>query len=226
MQEPEISGRIEEELYGNFRSERLVILCCGHSFARLDLEQFRDWHVWAVNATITALPAWMLESPRTFWFANHLREVYDNPFQREFRTRVDAKYPRWRAIVHEDWMERFGQRMRVAYFYNGIRAEHPGAMGSVFCRALHTASRACFSEVVVAGSDMQRLRVKGVELRHTPHYVAPFEWKPTVPYRLNYQRGRIAEWARAGNLSGAIRIHGTSDWPKVRGGCPFLEWIP
>lgn len=222
----ETQGRIEDCLYGNFRGERLVILCCGHSFARLDLEQFRGWHVWAVNATITALPAWMLESPRTFWFANHLREVFDNVMQKEFARLVDEKYPRWRAIVHEHWMPRFAERMGVAYFYNGAQAEHPGPMGSVFCRALHTASRCSFSEIVVAGADMQRLRIPGVELRDTPHYVAPFEWKATVPYRLKYQRDLIAQWTKEGYLSGAIKLHSTSDWPKVRGGAPFRTWTP
>jgi len=219
-------GRIEEKLYGRYRAERLALLCCGHSFARLDLEQFRGWHVWAVNATITALPAWMLASPRTFWFANHLDAVYDNPLQREFRRRVDENYPVWRAIVHEYWMPRFRGRMQEAYFYNGAQAEHPGPMGSVFCRALHTASRSGFSQIVVAGADMQRKRIQGTPMRGTPHYVAPFEWKAPVPYRLKEQRDRIAQYARQGLLSGAISLHPTSDWPRIRGGAPFPRWTP
>lgn len=217
-------GKIADHLYGKFRGEQLAILCCGHSFARVDLEEFRGWHVWAVNATITALPDWMLESPRTFWFANHLDQVWDVPIHRPFRRLVEKRYPEWRAIVHEHWMTRFGSRMVESYHYTGKNAEHPGPMGSVFCRALHTASRCGFSEIVVAGADMQRKAIPGVHLRHTPHYVAPFEWKATVPYRLKEQRDRIAQWARTGHLSGSISLHPTSDWPLLRGGSPFPEW--
>jgi hypothetical protein len=205
-----------DKLWGRFRGERLAILCCGPSFADLDLEEFRGWHVWAVNATVTALPAWMLAAPRTYWVAAHLPDVYDIPAQYEYRNRVNA-LPPWRLISHAEYAERFAARCADAYWMPRFAAmEMPHALGSVFGRALFLASRAAFRRVVVAGADMRRQPVPGKTVREWPHYVHPFAWKPKVPYRLKRQREKIAHHAERGRLAGTIELHPTSRWPHPR----------
>lgn len=194
-------------LYGQFRGKNLLIASCGPSFAEVDLEPYRNWHIWAVNAAIVELPSWAM-APTTMWVAGHLDAFLHKKNYAEFRRRIDERYPdNWRCISYSTYHKEDEEvRRRSGKFFGFKGSDFPGPQGCTFCRALLIASRCAFSRIVVAGADFKR------PPGEPTIYAPPFDWRPASPDRMATHRRIIHEFAARGLIDGTVSLHPTSRW--------------
>ena len=194
-------------LYGRFRGRRLLIVSCGPSFADLDLEPYRDWDIWCVNAAIVEVPDWA-RRPSTMWVAGHLDTFLHRPHYSPFRERLDAVHPDgWRVISYTVYYDQDEEiRERSARFFGFRGKDFPGPQGCTFCRALLIANRCCFEKVVIAGADFKR------EPGEPTIYAPPFDWRPASPDRMADHRRIIHEFAARGLIDGTFSLHPTTRW--------------
>jgi len=193
-------------LYGRFRDRKLLIASCGPSFADVDLEPYRDWDIWCVNAAIVEVPDWA-RRPSTMWVAGHLDSFLHAKHYRPFLERLDAVHPdQWRLITYTVYAEDPEVARRTTKLFGFVGADFPGPQGCTFCRALLIATRCAFERIVVVGADFKK----------TPGeptiYAPPFDWRPASPDRMADHRRIIHEFAARGLIDGTVRLHPTSRW--------------
>jgi len=194
-------------LYGRFRDRRLLIVSCGPSFADVDLEPYRDWDIWCVNAAIVQVPEWV-RRPSTFWVAGHIDAFLHQRNYQPFRQRLDQVYPKnWRVISYRAYHDDFENiRRRSSRFFGFKGKDFPGPQGCTFCRALLIAVRCGYERIIIAGADFKR----------TPGeptiYAPPFDWRPASPDRMADHRRIIHEFAARGLIDGTVSLHPTTRW--------------
>lgn len=193
-------------LYGRGRGRKLLIVSGGPSFKEIDFEKYKDWEIWAINASILEIPEWA-RRPSTFWVAGHLDTFLEAPHYKEFRKRIDKLYPKdWRLITYLAYAENKSVRSRIHKMFGFTGADFPGDQGCTFCRSLLIATRCAYERVVIAGADLKA--EKGQETIYSP----PFDWRPASPNRMAKHKKIIEKFAQRGLIDGSFELHPTSRW--------------